>query len=894
MKKMNNMFFKTLSAALISCAVASTSFASSWTSVYNQNFSGEVNPPSSNAASMKATVENEALRMKSDSMCYLEMTSTDENKINSAGSHGIKLFNATNLIKPVSPSVVENGVAYDYQGAGDTASFPTVKTDKNGVTHYALKHFTYSNIYGGTRTNSLVLEVGAGLFSNNEENVIIEFTYLATQTGDENKYTFQYTPGTSGFYANTTFSPEVENEWAIGRVEIPAIDFVNKPSFVGNGHFKISMHEGTENYIHSVNIYRAEQGEKEEGYNSIKKQIGDSLVYDEAQINYDLFMPENIYAGSESFNSGEGGFSTACYDKNDNEIARLDYLLTEDGMEINLAYGEDETVQIYSGERLNERTLHHTVTIDTNEDAYKVKIEDNDGAVIVDETEFYGIMSFDPMVEIVEVRHDKASRAIITDFDNLEIKTRVNPDHSACYEDLNSISIQTEAVTDFELPTMGEKGCIIEWSSSDSDAIKISDDYSKAFVTRSHEEKTVVLTATVVSPLGLYSETKEFEVTVASLEGTFADISDMKERVILTDAGDGTMNAELSMENSGPVAGKTLTFMAVCKDTVTGEKGQVYKISKTPEISYEPLSFELTGLIKPSANQKYDFYLWDENNVSLINNPPSEIVGFKASDNLARHVKLTWDACYDDNAQLYYAIYRDGVLIGQTDTNVYCDASVNFLEKHSYKVIAFDSNDLQAKPSIEAEGNIIEMYYLDLTDPDLTVHVDEGNYQYGWSAPETGGDILVVQQNPDQGSYSQYKTVVDADGNKSGARLLSKGKYLSFVATVGNRFQATGKITSADRNIVIRLTYLDTTGNILLRYNSVLKDSEPADYPWQARVYEVVNQMGGTNKWKTAEIKLTDANFSQANSFTDFEFSTSSSEGLYVKKVEVIQTENYE
>ena len=94
---------------------------------------------------------------------------------------------------------------------------------------------------------------------------------------------------------------------------------------------------------------------------------------------------------------------------------------------------------------------------------------------------------------------------------------------------------------------------------------------------------------------------------------------------------------------------------------------------------------------------------------------------------------------------------------------------------------------------------------------------------------------------------------------------------------------------------MIEVTYLDKQGDLNLVYNTIVPPGEKDSVSYARKKVKVAT-MENTNTWKTAVMRITDAEFKQSSNFSsgDFGFSVTMDDQMYIKRVEIIQADLYD
>ena len=415
----------------------------------------------------------------------------------------------------------------------------------------------------------------------------------------------------------------------------------------------------------------------------------------------------------------------------------------------------------------------------------------------------------------------------------------------------------------------------IEWAVQAGQSYIVIDG-NTAKVSPDEDNHTVTLTATIIC--GSASLKKEFNITVRSVEGLFADIGE-----VTYTTQNGTVSASVTVKNAGAVAAYgdesftpfDITFVAVSHNPLTGEITDRKTDVKTATSKYSKLDFEISGLTK-NANDEVSYYLWDENNVPIVNNAPTEILNV-TSENKIRSVNLSWEQSYDDhNALKHYAIYRDGVLIDVCTNEpvdgkiTYRDGSAELLDKeeHTYKVVAVDTNELKSGFSDSVSGHTSEMPYKfevqGLSEDKFLME----------------GVEIITGKTPVNEAYFEFTT---AGGSPCIFTPYPTGTTRNYYTPTFKSDKS--RISATTKSVVTEVTYLDKgTGTMHCIY-------------WSTNGRKVCNNaitLQNTNQWKTAVFVMDDALFEDSASFSGGDFGFYSTDtSIYIKKVEIAKTEDY-
>lgn len=857
---------------------------SDWNTIYSQDFSemdGYVVPDAykTDLQNIDAVVKDGALEIVSDNLCFFTVDDLEDLN-SSSNSHGITLKNTSNIITPLETPVEVDGILYYFESSGDSSIYVD---EKDGLG--SIKQFTYYRKNSDPkelRTNFARFDIDSSMFSSNDQQVLIELEYYAVSGTDEDYIVLQY-PGLSGELKSVRYTDIQTGQWSKAIYEINDVDFSKKIQ-MGNelNSLMIKTPAGAEYYIHSVTIQKSSVGLSDTGRRKeIKKDITESsMFFDGMKFTYDLTFPSNRLCSQDVlYNKGQNEMAVNVLDQNDTKIASLIYNLNGDTTTV-YAVSTDNTgtetkYQLFTG-NVFDRQMTHVVSVDLTGCTYTVTIYENTEQLVDAQTfTLCGISeSSDSVVpQYISVEHHPFSSALLSVFDNINIQGHEDMDYRYCNMDADVLQIDVpesgRVQGDFELPQTGSLyGSEIVWSSSDSNVIEIIDNTS-AYVKRSDSDQVVTLMAQIT--YGKCTIGKEFYLTVVSLAHSYASIGEFTYEY----EGEGVVGAKLELENSGEYSGsKDISFMVISEDKQTGKIIDRQLDSRTLN-QYQRVVFEIHGL-KKTENDVLRYFLWDNDHASLVNNPPTKVSGL-AVENKTRSINLSWDESFDDNDALnYYAIYRDGELVDYCNELYYSDTQMEPLVEHKYEVIAIDTNE-NASDGSSISGQTIEMLCSLEPIGNSKEEIDnKGNGLY-----------MVFSEDTARDAYTEYAEVTDADGVISACRYAPQRKYMTF-------YTDKNIISSQDQSVVIEVTYLDTVGDLTLVYNTILPPNQTDDINYARKTY-TIGTMTGTNRWKTAVIKINDAQFRQSLSLSagDFAVRCTENDALYVKKVEVTLADKY-
>ena len=866
-------------------------------SVYFQDFSGTADQYLSSdmipesTAGFSTEIKDESLVLKSDSLCYYRLNDA-ENPNGESNAHGITLqcipgVVVTELEKPITVG----GIEYKYRGPGNAAVHISEAGGKN-----ALMQSTYVNLAADAnpdtvtnytlRTNATRLVVDKNRFESTDNDIMLELEYY-TEDVDGNRCNVTYptkdgSAKTVTAYNAAQIKKDGSGQWNKVTVELDGVDFT-KYIKEGSGYERSILLETSENkvnYFHSVSLYKKDESDIKDAevHNVVQMQLPADEMYGDTQVSFDLKLPSGEKCAEEyEYNSGKNIMSVNVLNPDKVEAATVLYEVTDDTAKI-YAVSDTEKLLVYDGE-IKDKTFRYTISVNLTEKTYTVSVyegtelkgETEDSVAIKNQDKISGPC----VIQYVNAKHNPHSKALLSVFDNIEVSVSENENFRNCMEDAENIKLKVLAggsvINDFDLPVSGSlHSSNIEWRSSDESVIEVVNGGAETFarVKQYETDRSVSLYAMVTN--GGFSVEKRFDFTVKAQTDTYLQ----RGKAEITTEGDGSVSAKISLKNPGTTGAKTITFAVLSVDGVTGDtRDQKFDV-KTNIPTYGTLNFEISGLQKNSGD-KIVYYLWDENNISLLNNAPTDISNLK-TENRVRGVRLLWEESYDDyNAIDYYAIYRDGELIARCTDTEYIDTEAVCDKEYSYTVTPIDTNENYGAGA-SGEGRKINMpYYLEPIGKDEASINENGN-----------GIYMSYRDDPARTAYTEYAEVTDANRNTVKCRYVPNGKYIGFY-TDKNKISAKNKIA-------VKITYLDTKGKLTFKYNTVIPNGqEDSSVYAEKEIY--CGEMTNTNTWKVLTVELEDAQFRESlfMSGSDFALQTTAGGGVYVRKAELAELSVY-
>lgn len=448
-----------------------------------------------------------------------------------------------------------------------------------------------------------------------------------------------------------------------------------------------------------------------------------------------------------------------------------------------------------------------------------------------------------------------------------------HPDSVAAKTDADAIVLDIpgngRVNNNFMLPLIGSiNNAQITWISNNA-AIVVNGNLAQ--VLRGELEQSVVLTANVT--VGTKTVSRDFEITVDSLVGVHAEITGVSETVT-----DNKLNATITVKY--PMKEGNVSFVAVTTDETTG---MVYDRQMDTKVinsanKYSSVEFTISNLSKPNGST-VSYFLWDDSDVSIKNNAPSPVKNL-TSKGKVKGIDLSWDEAADDNNVLHYDIYRNGEYIGNSSTNEYFDKTAEVGEEHEYKVVPIDGNGLIGVGDTARGDEHAEMYYIDFSKRGA----GDKNFLYGME-----DTVERFATDPARQIYAYITSVTAGDGEDYSVAT-------SDIRAIPFRTLTTA-ISSSDKDIVIEIEYLDTVGSFSVLYNSIIPEGESDSWKYATKTAASVRMTENTKEWKTAVVRLSDANLRGGAHCSNVHFMIScdgSPSNVFIRKFSVIQADLYD
>lgn len=892
---MTKRFFYILTAVFVLClSVNCFAAEGEFDAIYSENFeSGSVPSNAETGDNISVNVKNGELLLESASVFGFA--------VNDDGTTDFSGFSMPNFenakIRELSEPKEYNGIEY-YYSYGSNEGYLTGEIDGKKAQQILTFH-NGSETSDPRRTNVLKL-VPDDSFINSISGISdVTFDvelYANEEYGSNNMIYFAYTDtsGTTKYtyisQADMLAAKEANggDPWVTVSKSLTDVDLTKplngKTTYFGKQQYNIEISGGYQlpysNYIRSFSIHKTvdESSDSSLEYDksagtasAVKLPVSTSSIFGDAMISFELKIPnDESILGDIMYNSGHNSFEAYVADADGKPMVRFE-------IDIDTARDIDKQASIYLTSAVNGDAYVNipvaqvplaalaepiAVEIITNREGKTYTASVSAGG---SKQEIPGTLPLLNSADYADAQyvvfgiHPQSYAACIA-VDNISASARMPQEYVYCTDDTDSLTlpqIQSPVKGNFDLPSIGSMhGSQITWDTSNSDVISI--DGFLAVVNGAENERTVTLTATITN--GEFTRTKDFDITVAAFGNMYSNISDINSAVDVSNV-DGKLNIKLTINSPGTT--QPITFMAIASDKATGAITDRKFDTKSASSRFGSVNFEIIGLAAGS-NDDVNYYIWDENRVSLINLAPTDISNLIITPKVGV-INIGWDESFDDNGAVIYNVYRDDVLIAETAENKYNDTAVENHAKHEYKVVAYDTNGNGSNPASDSAALAAVTDY--------------------WQADDEDGEYTTVKwthaTSKDTSSmYSENATLGDVKCVMAPVKGV-KPYYICFDLMASHDIKQDVECAA-----VVRVTYYDGNGKLNLRYMAN-----------NANKYKVLSEnMTNSGTWKTKTYELSDVKLYATDgvwSNHNFIFYTDTDKELYVSRVEVMTAEKF-
>ncbi len=739
---------------------------------------------------------------------------------------------------------------------------------------------TFKSSATEVKINEAKFNVTSGGFTSDYNTVKIRVKAFADKVNAP--LNIVYVRADNGEYATVNLFKTTEQEvgkWITKEATITNIDLTKKiiqdpGRYEQQYNIKFNTNRGYDVFLHSIELFKAD-GEVNANADSnvYLSQISDTPLYGDADLSFDLYFKSgegltNDDCGDEciiqsSYNTGKNSMSVNLLNQEKSKIATVLFELDGENGVVSLIYtdgsGNNAAYPVYEGVVADKE---YTYKLGYDMSNAKNTLAVYEGDVVVAQTELALDMinkdeNEQTFAQYYSIEQNKTSDGIYSAIDNISVTYTENPIYKSLQEDLASIELPSTVRENFELPVTGSvNGNRIEWASSDDNIIQISG--NMAIISRGVEQdSTATLTATITD--GLFTVEKSYDVSVKALNGEFVSVLGITETEV-----DGTVTATTSVLNAGTTGAGKISLVAV-----SYKNGEIFDrdiCEKEVTSEYQRLDFEATV----SKGDEIKYYILDENSVPIVNHVPH--IYTSAFYDKAKGAVVEWEKAYDDFGAIdTYQVTRSDGKVFYTDGESYGD-KLRFYDAeaiegttYTYELIALDSNRQSSKVITGSAVKISMPYSITL------------NSEYVADAVYDGGNHISFIYKPGEAraAYTIPKVYM---GEK--CIFIPNGKYAAFQKD----------IASINKDVAVRFTYATPVETkFKFMYNLINADGSSSE------ISETVKTYAPTDGWQTVEFKL-EKTFGGGSTFSNghFGLGASSSDGVYIKKVEFIQLADYE
>ena len=864
--------------------------------IYEQDFSiaadvsKNITPAANN--SFSAEITDGVFDMKTDSLCFFRAGSSfasfdgfknaDEAN-NSKNSKGLKYYNKwwykgfklnepQNIVHTDGKTYTVN---YKVESGGNNA---LLLDEVGGLT--AIGFHTYNNEDSTSKpvnTPNVKFVVGESAAVQTENNVKFIFKVYAEQANAKLKMTYINSGGETVTKELFSFAENEVGQWISKEVSITDINLSALVTQEASQQytFRLATDLGYDIYLHSIEILKvSDEVEESDEINRYVQTVNNQPLYGDFDFSYELTFPSGEACFTDicgdacvtdcEYNNGKNEMTVNLLNQNEVEIAKVKYVLDGITGTVSLAYtdegGNTSFEQIYEGE-LVDKEYRYKLSYDMVDATNTFSIFEGDEVIAETEAPLEILNKADAATTFVKyysVEQKKSSEAIYSKIDNISVDFTESIEFARLMQDMASISLPKTVRGNFKLPAFGNTTeNPISWEIEEAGPITI--DGENAIVSRDdNDDITVTLKATISD--GIFSVSSDFEVVVKALKGEFAEQLD----VVESDNGE-TVTATTTLKNAGTVGADKISFVAVSYSG--GEIVDREICARDVSSKYQKLDFTVTV----DKGDEIKYYLWDENNVPIVNHAPHI---YKADfKNKARGAVITWEKAYDDfDAVDIYQVVRSDGKVFLTDGEEYGENMLRFIDdeieegiEYSYELVALDSNQKGSDKIVNQAKKLPMPYSMDMTRSfDSAATYDGGNHI-----------SFIYTNDSERAAYTEHAVYHGEE-----CTFIPFNKYAAFITDIYDIY----------KDIAIRYTYASPDEvELRLIYNGKQSDGsyrevseEPITYP-------------ATDGWQTIDLKL-DKEIRVGGTFSGglFGIKAASSNGVYIKKVEFVKLEDYE
>ena len=446
-----------------------------------------------------------------------------------------------------------------------------------------------------------------------------------------------------------------------------------------------------------------------------------------------------------------------------------------------------------------------------------------------------------------------------------------DPNQPAVDEDAAALNVPSEVTGAFQVPSVGANGSTITWQSSDEEILSFIG--GDATVICGDTDVTVTVVATITK--GRVSATRAFEVTIR--QKLVAEIAE-GELVVTPNGSSRDVALDVTYSGLYEKGYRTITFMAVAvndKGDILARGMDTATVADSAAAVTE--TFETTI---DSTEGEIKYYLWGDNNVSLIDNTPMDITNLKAKAK-TKGIALSWDASFDDSGDaVQYKVYNGNTLLTTTYKTSYM-ATGSLTEARAFNVVAVDGNGKETPVAVSNAATMMAMYYNNPT-----------SYNAIWKVASNGtpggdGDSYYVVQEVLVGGVLTKVYVTETS---------TRDRMIYFARA--DAIKGSDSIPETERNLTFEVDYLDnSTKPLNFVYNSVIPSGENDSWKYARKAIPIPRVNDGL--WKTAVIHVTHAQLRNSGQTGGAEFGVMASKGIpndetQVREIRMCKTSDYE
>ncbi|MBO5008252.1 MAG: hypothetical protein J6D26_05405 [Clostridia bacterium] len=174
---------------------------------------------------------------------------------------------------------------------------------------------------------------------------------------------------------------------------------------------------------------------------------------------------------------------------------------------------------------------------------------------------------------------------------------------------------------------------------------------------------------------------------------------------------DGSYTVSINMKNNSAAEAQAILVAAVYQNN------SLYSVKSHSRIipAEQSADFSASAELPESGSYTYKYFTWNslDDLKPFVNGLPTDVENtiVKTTGNTCAYI--TWDVAEDDYAVASYNVYRDGALVGNSDTTCFYDAGLEDGEEYIYRVFAVDNKGKESENALKCYARTSDNYAID-------------------------------------------------------------------------------------------------------------------------------------------------------------------------------------